>query len=99
MNTKISAPFDVTRTTLAVMFISMLIFASFWLARPFLTPFIWATTIVVASWPLLLALQGRLWGKRRLAVAVMTVVLLLVLIVPLSFAVFTIVDKTNEIIN
>ena len=99
MNTKIRNRIDVTRTTLAVLFISMLIFASFWLARPFLTPFIWATTIVVASWPLLLALQGRLWGKRRLAVAVMTVVLLLVLVVPLSFAVFTIVDKADEIVG
>jgi len=99
MNTKITARFDVTRTTLAVLFISILIFASFWLARPFLTPFIWATTIVVASWPLLLALQGRLWGKRRLAVAVMTVVLVLVLVVPLSFAVFTIVDKADEIVG
>jgi predicted PurR-regulated permease PerM len=99
MNTKISAPFDVTRTTLAVLFISMLIFASFWLVRPFLTPFIWATTIVVATWPLLLGLQKRLWGKRRLAVAVMTVLLLLVLVVPLSFAVVTIVNKADDIMG
>lgn len=99
MNTKISVPFDVTRTTLAILFISMLIFASFWLVRPFLTPFIWATTIVVATWPLLLGLQKRLWGKRRLAAAVMTVVLLLVFVVPLSLAVVTIVDKADDIMG
>jgi predicted PurR-regulated permease PerM len=99
MNTKISAPFDVTRTTLAVLFISTLIFASFWVVRPFLTAFIWATTIVVATWPLLPGLQKRLWGKRRLAVAVMTLVLLLVLVVPLSLAVVTIVDKADEIVG
>lgn len=99
MNTKISAPLDVTRTSLAVLFISMLIFASFWLVRPFLTPFIWATTIVVATWPLLLGLQKRLWGKRRLAAAVMTVVLLLVFVVPLSLAVVTIVDKADDIMG
>jgi predicted PurR-regulated permease PerM len=99
MNTKTSAPFDVTRTTLAVLFISILIFASFWLARPFLTPFIWAITIVVSTWPLLLGLQKRLWGKRRLAVAVMTVLLLLVLVVPLSFAVVTIIDKADAIMD
>ena len=99
MNTKISAPFDVTRTTMAILFISMLIFASFWLVHPFLTAFIWATTIVVATWPLLLGLQKRLWGKRRLAVAVMTVVLLLVLVVPLSLAVFTIIDKADDIMG
>ena len=99
MNTKISVPFDVTRTTLAVLFISLLIFASFWLVRPFLTAFIWAATIVVATWPLLPGLQKRLWGKRRLAVAVMTLVLLLVLVVPLSLAVVTIVDRADEIVH
>ncbi|UCF93010.1 MAG: AI-2E family transporter YdiK [Desulfobacterales bacterium] len=99
MNTKINAPFDVTRTTLAVLFISMLIFASFWLVRPFLSPFIWATTIVVATWPLLLGLQRRLWGKRGLAVAVMTAVLLLVFVVPFSLAVVTIVGKADEIVG
>ena len=98
MNTKISAPFDVTRTTLSILFISMLILASFWLVRPFLTPFIWACTIVIATWPLLLDLQQRLWGKRRLAAAVMTVVLLLVLVVPFTLAVITIVDKADQIV-
>jgi predicted PurR-regulated permease PerM len=99
MNTKINTPFDVTRTTLAVLFISVLILASFWLVRPFLTPFIWATTIVVATWPLLLDLQKRLWGKRRLAAAIMTVLLLLVLVVPFTLAVVTIVDKADEIVG
>jgi predicted PurR-regulated permease PerM len=97
MDTKISAPSDVTRTTLAVLFISMLILASFWLARPFITPFIWAATIVVATWPFMLGLQRRLWGKRRLAAGAMTVLLLLVLVVPFALAVVTIVDKADEI--
>jgi predicted PurR-regulated permease PerM len=99
MNTKGSAPYDITRTTLAVLFISVLILASFWLIRPFLSPFIWAATIVVATWPLLLKLQERLWGKRRLAVTVMTVLLLLVLVVPFSLAVVTIVEKSDEIVG
>jgi predicted PurR-regulated permease PerM len=98
MHSKISAPFDVTRTTLSVVFISLFIFASFWVVRPFITAFIWATTIVVATWPLMLGLQEWLWGKRRLAVLVMTLVLLLVLLVPLSLAVFTILDKADAIV-
>ncbi len=98
MNTKISGQFDVTRTTLAILFISLLIFASFWVVRPFISAFIWATTIVVATWPLLLRLQQRLWGKRRLAVVVMSLALLLVLLVPLTLAVVTIVDKADQIV-
>jgi len=99
MNTTAGTSNDVTRTTLAVLIIGLLIFASFWLARPFLTPFIWATTIVVATWPLLLNLQKLLWGNRRLASAVMTLMLLLVFVVPLSLAVVTIVGKTDVIVG
>lgn len=92
-----SAPPDVTRTTLAVLFIGMLIAASFYIIRPFLTSFVWATMIAVATWPVLLATQARLWGKRGLAVAVMTIVLLLFLVVPFWLAVATIIDKADYI--
>jgi predicted PurR-regulated permease PerM len=88
---------DVTRATLAVLFIGMLIAACFWIFLPFLTSFLWATTIVVTTWPALLGLQARLGGKRWLAVTVMTVLLLLVLLIPFSLAVATIVDRVGDI--
>ena len=97
MTTKDPIIRDITRTTLAVLFIGILIAASFWILRPFLTAIIWATIIVIATWPLLLKLQGRLWGRRGLAVAVMTVVLLLVIVVPLMVAVTAIVGKADDI--
>lgn len=97
MNAKNSASQDVTRTTLAVLFIGILIAASFWIVRPFLTAFVWATMIAVATWPVLLTIQQRLWGKRGLAVVVMTLLLLLVLVVPLWLAIGTIVEKADFI--
>ncbi len=96
-NTNVSASRDVTRITLAVLFIGTLIAASFWVMKPFLTSFIWATIIVVATWPLLLRIQAWLWHRRGLAVAVMTVILLLVLVIPLSLAILTIIDSADEI--
>lgn len=98
MNAGIPASRDVTRTTLAVLFISMIIAASFWVVRPFLTAFVWATMIVVATWPLFLRAQASLWGRRGVAVGLMTVVLLLVLVVPLALAFFTIVDKADDVV-
>jgi predicted PurR-regulated permease PerM len=91
------ASYDITRTTLAVLFIGSLIAASFWIFKPFLTSFIWATIIVVATWPLLLKLQTWLWNKRGLAVTVMTVILLLILIIPFSFAIVAIIDSADKI--
>lgn len=95
MNT--SACRDITRVTLAVLFIGALIAASLWIFRPFLTSFVWATIIVIATWPVLLKLQDWFWQKRGLAVAVMTIILLLVLIIPLTFAISAIIDSAERI--
>jgi predicted PurR-regulated permease PerM len=96
-NKNVSASRDVTSITLAVLFIGALIAASFWIFKPFLTSFIWATIIVVATWPLLLKVEARLWHKRGLAVAVMTIILLMVLVIPLALAIVAIIDGADEI--
>jgi len=90
---------DLTQTTLAVLFIGGLITASFWIMQPFLPAVIWATMVVVATWPVMLKIQARLWDKRSLAVAVMTMLLLLVLVVPLALAIVTLVDNADRIVN
>jgi predicted PurR-regulated permease PerM len=88
---------DLTRTVLAVLFIGILIGVSFWVLRPFLAALVWAVMIVVATWPLMRAVQAALGGRRGLTVAIMTLVLLLLLIVPLSAAIGTIVANVDVI--
>ncbi len=88
---------DLTRTFLAVLFIGALIATSLWVLRPFLGAAVWAVMIVIATWPLMTAIQGRLWGRRSLAVAVMTVALLWFLVVPLWLAIGTIVSNADRI--
>jgi predicted PurR-regulated permease PerM len=90
-------PRDITRTFLAVLFIGALIATSLWILRPFLGAAIWAVTIATATWPLMTAIQGRLWRRRSLAVAVMTVVLLCVLVIPFWLAIGTIVSNADQI--
>jgi hypothetical protein len=58
-----STVIDITRTTLAVLFIGILIAACFWIMRPFLLPLVWAAMIVISTWPLMLGVQVRLWGS------------------------------------
>ena len=90
---------DTTRTTLVVLGIGALITVTYWIVRPLLPSFLWAAMIVVATWPVMLWIQTRLWGRRRLAVAAMTTALLLVLIVPLTVAIWAIVANTDRIIG
>ena len=88
---------DITRTTLAVLFIGILIAASFWILRPFITSIVWSTIIVVATWPILRKLERRFSGRRGLAVAVMTAALLLIVFIPLTLAILTILDNAEDI--
>ncbi len=88
---------DITRGVLAVLFIVGLIGSSIWILWPFLGVIVWATTIVVATWPLMVSIQTRLWGKRALAVTVMTLLLLGVLVVPLALAIGTIVTNVDAV--
>lgn len=97
MNSQDSTRQDITRTTLAVLFIGILIAASFWILRPFLTSIIWATIIVVATWPVLLKLQKIFRGKRKYAVAVMTLMLLMIIVAPLFTAITAIAFKADDI--
>lgn len=85
------------RTLLVAIFLCGLIVMSMWILRPFLAAGVWATTIVVATWPVLLWFQGRLWQRRWLAVAAMTGVLLLGFAVPLALAIGTIALNADEI--
>ena len=89
---------ELTRTLLGAIFLGALIVASLWILRPFLAATIWATMIVVATWPVLLWFQARLWKSRWLAIAAMTGVLLLVFAVPLALAIGTVVVNADEIV-
>src|ERR1700748_737374 len=87
-----AAPSELTRTTLAVLFVGGLIATSFWILWPFLPALIWATTLVVATWPIMLHVQAHLWRKRSLAVAVMTIALLVIFVLPFWLAITTITE-------
>jgi len=60
--------------------------ASFWILRPFLLAMIWAATIVITTWPVLLAAEHRL-GGRTAAATLMTLGLLFVFLLPLGLAI------------
>jgi predicted PurR-regulated permease PerM len=88
---------DLTLTVLAVFFLVGLIGGSLWVLKPFLGALAWATMIVVATWPLMLRVEKAVGNRRWLAVTIMTIIQLLVLIVPLSAAITTIVGNINTI--
>ena len=81
---------NVAHTTLAVLFLVCLVTLTAAVVSPFLTSILWATIVSVATWPALLRLQAMLGGRRGLAVALVTVTILLVVFVPVTLALATI---------
>ena len=89
---------DLTRGVLAIIALLSLIVGSLWIMRPFIPALIWSATIVIATWPLMVTTQRVLWGRRSLAVMVMTIALLLLFFVPLSLAIATVVENADTMV-
>jgi predicted PurR-regulated permease PerM len=87
---------DLTQITLSVLGIGVLITGSYLVMRPFVGPLLWATMIVVATWPLMRKVEAAFGGRRGPAVAVMTVALLLAVFVPLYLALAAILEQTDR---
>jgi predicted PurR-regulated permease PerM len=97
MRSERGTPIDITHVVLAVLCLVLLIAAAFWVMQPFFTPLLWATIVAVATWPLLLRLQGWLGVRRGIAVTIVTTMFLLAVFVPVTVALSTIVGNARSI--
>lgn len=88
---------DLVRIVLGVLLILVLITGALAILTPFLPALIWATMIVVATWPLLLQLQRALGGRRSLAALAMTALLFVSVIAPLAVAISTVVQQAARL--
>lgn len=87
---------ELTKNTLAIVLIGALLAACFWILRPFLPALIWASMIVIATWPLLLIIQEKVRGRRP-AVMIVIGLLVLVFVIPFSLAVGTIAENAPQL--
>jgi len=90
---------DLLRHALSLVVIGLLIAGTLWTLLPFVGALVWATLLVVATWPLMRGLEQRLGGRRGWAVAVMTLALMGLVAAPLGLAIATVVQHTGEIVE
>ena len=90
--------YDLAQRTLGVLVLAGLIVTSLWILRPFLPAVIWATTLVIATWPLMLKVERALGGRRYLAVGAMTGAVAVAVLLPLSMAIGSIVRNTDHLL-
>lgn len=90
---------DIAQITLSVLFIAILIGTSVWILSPFLLPLAWATTLVIATWPVMLRIQNGLGGSRVAATGVMTILVVACFLFPFWLALSTILDNSTAIVG
>jgi predicted PurR-regulated permease PerM len=88
---------DLPRTVLAVLFLGLLLVGVFRVVQPFLAALVWAATIAVATWPIREALVRRLGGRKKLAVTLLVVALLLLFVLPFFSAIVAIVSHVDDV--
>jgi predicted PurR-regulated permease PerM len=90
---------DLPRLLFSVAFIALISLACFWVVQPFILGFAWASMVVIATWPLLIKVQHILWGRRSLAVVVMTILLLLLFVLPISFLISSVINNSGPLLS
>ncbi|OLL31189.1 hypothetical protein BTH42_13370 [Burkholderia sp. SRS-W-2-2016] len=92
-------PLDLAQILVGGGVLVALIGGSLYIVSPFVPAVIWATTIVVTTWPLMLRLQQSLGGRRWLAVSVMLLLEIVVICIPTFGAVYTLADRADEVMR
>src|ERR1700754_3011384 len=88
------------RTNGRIVFALVLVALGLWTALSFLPPLIWATILAVALWPLYLNFATRFMaGPSPAAAFVFTLLVALILITPISLAVYTIAQQSDMLLD
>jgi len=78
--------------TIALTIMALLFLACFQILRPFLGALLWGIIIAVSTWRPYLRLVAALHGRRKLAAFVMSFILFLILVIPVSLLVSSAAD-------
>ncbi|AEW44547.1 putative membrane protein [Serratia symbiotica str. 'Cinara cedri'] len=98
MITQLKYEYDLPRIIFGTLFIATMIIVSIWVIQPFIPGLAWAAMVVITTWPLLIKLQKILWGKRSLAVIIMTLLLILLFILPISLMIVSLISNSGFVI-
>ncbi|CAL4319010.1 Putative transport protein YdiK [Buchnera aphidicola (Chaitophorus sp. 3695)] len=85
---------DFLKTIILSTSIFIIIIASFYVIRPFLQSFFWASIIVISTWPILLYIQNFLGNRKYLSIFFMVFFLLLSFFIPFFIIVSSVIKNS-----
>lgn len=90
---------ELIRRVAVVLGIGTIAAVSVWIMAPFLPAILWAGTLAVATWPVLLRLQARLGGRRWAATTVLSLLLAIGFFIPLLVLVGAVAQHAGDAAN
>jgi predicted PurR-regulated permease PerM len=90
------SPDELVSRLVLVFGVAVIAAVSVWIMAPFLPAILWAGTIAVATWPLLLRLEAAFGGRRWAATSLLTVFLLLGFFIPLLVVTEAVVAHADD---
>lgn len=96
---KIESNIDYIQIIFYLIFIISIILIFFLVVEPFILSFMWASILVISTWPLIIKLQFFFWGKRSIAIVVMIIMLILVFFIPIFILINNLIDNSINFIH
>lgn len=90
---------DLLKLILNLLIIGLFIIIAYYVVEPFLFGFFWALMVVIATWPVMIKIQHRLFNSRFLAVLTITIAIALIFIIPFLLIIATIFKNGQYLIE
>ncbi|MWN32164.1 MULTISPECIES: AI-2E family transporter YdiK [unclassified Gilliamella] len=90
---------DLLKLILNLLIIGLLIIITYRVIEAFLFGFFWAVMVVIATWPLMIKIQKKLFNKRWLSLLVMALILAFVCIIPFILIISSVAQNGHHLIE
>ncbi|OCG21722.1 MULTISPECIES: AI-2E family transporter YdiK [unclassified Gilliamella] len=90
---------DLLKLILNLLIIGLLIIITYRVVEVFLFGFFWAVMVVIATWPLMIKIQQKMFNKRWLSVLVMALILAFVCIIPFILIISSVAQNGHHLIE
>ncbi|BGI50787.1 MAG: AI-2E family transporter YdiK [Arsenophonus endosymbiont of Ceratovacuna japonica] len=90
---------DLPKFIFSTIAILLIITICFWILKPFIFGFLWASMVVIATWPLFKKIENKLWHKKWLATIIMTLLVILLFVIPFAILIGSIIQNISPFIE
>ncbi|AFA40889.1 putative inner membrane protein [Wigglesworthia glossinidia endosymbiont of Glossina morsitans morsitans (Yale colony)] len=87
------------KISLNIIFIVLILFGCLFILKPFILSFLWASMIVISTWPIFIKLKKILWNSYFLSVLSMIFFLLFFFILPVFIVIIAVFNNFPKIIS